>query len=242
MDFQITSGKIKRPRKTVVHGEHGTGKSTWASRVGKALFICTEDGTNDLDVDRLPLVKSYSDVVQQIQWIAKKLDDGEIDHEVVALDSADWLEGFIDKDLERESFDTSYGKGVAEIAMRFGRILSGLDMLVDRGVMPIVIAHSQVREIKLAEGGSYDRWEPKLSKKANGKLLEWADEVLYASMETVVRSEDTGFGSSRGIGVVTGKRSLRCRPGAGYMAKNRCQALPASIDTKDAPEYTKYFA
>lgn len=244
--MEITKGKIKKARKTVIHGEHGLGKTTWAARKGTAIFICTEEGSNNLDVSRLPLAKSYKDVINQIGWLAKNIEDlkasPETAFDTVVLDSVDWLEGFIESDLEAECFDQSYGKGVAEIASRVGRVLNGLDVLAGLGLSPVVIAHSSVRTIERAEGGSYSRYEPKLSKRSNARLLEWADEVAYCTLETMVVDESSGFNGTRGVGVSTGKRVLRLNPSPSWAAKNRCpEKVPASIDLSDIDTYNKLF-
>jgi hypothetical protein len=239
--MEITSGRIQKPRKTVIHGEHGTGKTTWASRYGKkTLFICTEEGTNDLDVDRLPLSKKYSDVIAQIGWLIENDGAG---YDTVVLDSIDWAEAMVEKDLVDEDFDQNYGKGVVEIASRLMRILNGLSLLIEKGVSVIVIAHSQQRKIEMASGGAFDRVEPKLTKRANAKLLEWADEILFSQIETIVRTESSGFNGTRGVGVTTGRRVICPNPSGAYMAKNRCpKKLPESIDMNDVEGYRAYFA
>lgn len=239
--FEITSGIVRRPRKTVIHGEHFTGKSTWANSVGKTLFIRTEDGVNDLDCDRMPMCVKATDVLNQIQWIKDQKVAGEIDHNVVAIDSGDWFEYLLDKALAEERFDMSYGKGTDEIAARFRRMLGGLDMLVEVGISPILICHSAIRRHALPTGGEFDRYEPKLSKKASAVVREWADEILFFRMENTIIEEDAGFGAKRGIGVQTGKREIHTRLGTGFEAKNRCRNLPAKLYTQDAACYYEYF-
>lgn len=220
MEIQIYSGKQNKPKCVVLHGEAGVGKTTLASRLGKALIIPTEDGSGHLDVDRLPLCKSYADVIESIKWAYDNKKDGSIDHDVVVLDSIDWAENFVEADLDREDFDQSYGKGNVEIGARMGRILKGLDMLNGLGMTVVVIAHSECKTLEVAGGGSYSRWQPKLSKRSNARLQEWSDAVGFCTVEVMVSKESTGF-SERGVGRSTGRRIVHFNPSASYVAKIR---------------------
>ena len=220
MEISIISGKQKGPKNVVLHGEAGVGKTTLASRLGKAIIIPTEDGSDHLDVDRLPLCRGYADVLESIKWVYDEKKAGNIDHDVVVLDSIDWAENFIEADLVREVFDQSYGKGNVEIGSRVGRLLRGLDMLNEMGMMVVVIAHSECRTVELAEGGSYSRWQPKLSKRSNARLQEWSDAVGFCTVEVLVSKESTGF-SERGVGKSTGRRIVHFNPSASYVAKIR---------------------
>ena len=68
----IESG-IKVPAlKINVSGTDGIGKSTFASKAPKPIFIKTEDGTNFIDVPSFPLCKSYDDIVKQIQTLIEE--------------------------------------------------------------------------------------------------------------------------------------------------------------------------
>ena len=220
MEINIISGKQKNPKCIVLHGEAGVGKTTLASRLGKSIVIPTEDGSDHLDVDRLPLCKSYGDVLDSVRWVYEQKKSGDIDHDVVVLDSIDWAENFIELDLVRECFDQSYGKGNVEIGQRIGRILKGLDMLNGMGMKVVVIAHSECRTVDLAEGGSFSRWQPKLSKRSNARLQEWSDAVGFCAVEVMVSKESTGF-SERGVGKSTGRRMVYFNPSAGFVAKIR---------------------
>ncbi len=228
MEINIISGKQRKAKCVVLHGEAGVGKTTLASKMGKAIIIPTEDGSDHLDVDRLPLCKSYSAIVESMKWIYEKRKAGEIDHDVVVLDSIDWAEGFVEADLSRENFDQSYGKGVIEIGQRMGRLLKGLDMLNELGMKVVVIAHSECKTVEMAEGGSFSRWQPKLTKRSNARLQEWSDAIGFCAVEIKVREESTGF-SKRGVGSSTGRRIVSFNPSASYVAKVRTDAEVKSV-------------
>ena len=57
--MKIISGKIRKYQKVTVYGPEGIGKSTFASRFPRPLFIDTEGSTAHLDVDRLERPSSW---------------------------------------------------------------------------------------------------------------------------------------------------------------------------------------
>jgi len=238
--MKIISGIVDQPKRVVLHGAAGVGKTTLACRLGKAIVIPTEDGSNHLDVDRLPLCRNYNQVLESIAYVGKAKKAGEITNDVVVLDSIDWAENFIESQLEAESFDQSYGKGVVEIGARIGRIFSYLDSLMQYGMKVVVIAHSEMKSIELPEGGSYSRWQPKLSKRSNSRLQEWSDAVGYCRIEVMVSKESNGF-TERGVGQTTGRRVLHLNPTAGYVAKCRSSIdVPISVDMSNIEQVKKF--
>ena len=54
----------KKPPRIVVHGIHGIGKSTFASQAPAPVFLITEDGLTNIEVDHFPLAKTLDDVWQ----------------------------------------------------------------------------------------------------------------------------------------------------------------------------------
>src|SRR5262249_6067966 len=60
---QIQRGKVAVPRRVMVYGTHGVGKSTFGSMADRPVFIQTEDGLSGIDCERFPLARSYTDVL-----------------------------------------------------------------------------------------------------------------------------------------------------------------------------------
>ena len=48
---QVKSGRSPAPRRAMLYGTHGIGKSTFASMADTPVFIQTEDGLGELDCD-----------------------------------------------------------------------------------------------------------------------------------------------------------------------------------------------
>ena len=72
MNIKISNGIVKAKQKVVVYGPEGIGKSTFASKFPKPLFIDTEGSTKKLDVDRFEdkptswtMLKNYVEYVIQ---------------------------------------------------------------------------------------------------------------------------------------------------------------------------------
>jgi hypothetical protein len=189
---KVQRGKVAKPRRICVYGSHGVGKTTWASRFPDALVIATEDGSGDIDVARLS-VDSALEVLQAANEASTS------EFKTIIIDSIDWFEKFVEDALHAEGFQQDFGKGTVEVARRIGKLFEQLDLCIANGKTVILIAHEETKKVESVSGASWDRVQPKLSKKACGRLLEWADEVLHAEIETFVSSKDEGFGRERGI-------------------------------------------
>ena len=237
---RIVSGKRQRKRCTVLYGVHGIGKTTWASRWDRPLFIAWEDGCADLDVASFR-PNDLMDGWAMLTELGSR--DSEIDCGTVVVDTADWMEAaiqtaVIQKKGKQSMADFEFGKGYEESASIFGKLLSMLSAIREADRHVLILAHCEIS--KMTEPGmeSYDKYTPKLHKKTSALLQEWADEVLFARYETFVRKEDSGFGKSRGIASGGQNRVLHCQESAGWLAKNRL-GLPAEMPF-DFDEYAKF--
>ena len=227
---RAVSGKIHKPKKILIYGSQGTGKSTLASLFPNPIFIATEEGTNELDVTRVQLY-DYKEVILAVR------EAGESDYETVVVDSADWFEKIIEQALEAEQFKTDYGKGAVEIARRFGKLLLSLDSCINKGKTVVLIAHQEIRKAEDFRGAVWDQIRPKLSKKACERVMEWCDVIGHVRFEDSVRQEEGDFGRTKGIASTTGRRIVVTKPHPAYLAKSRVE-LPASVSTD---EFHKYF-
>ncbi|MBN1512121.1 MAG: AAA family ATPase, partial [Phycisphaerae bacterium] len=60
---QVQRGPVAAPRRTLLYGVHGVGKSSWGAIADAPIFIQTEDGLADIDCQRFPLATKYADVL-----------------------------------------------------------------------------------------------------------------------------------------------------------------------------------
>jgi hypothetical protein len=61
---QVQSGKRLAPRRVLLYGTHGIGKSTFGASSDKPVFVQTEDGLGEIDCDKFPLALSYQDALK----------------------------------------------------------------------------------------------------------------------------------------------------------------------------------
>lgn len=203
MEFII--GKIQTAIKCCLYGPEGIGKSTFASRFPRAVFIDTEGSTNQMDVSRVPAPRSWSELMQHVAYFIQH-PEGLGTLVIDTLDAAERL--CIDQFCAQKKLDgiesMAYGKGYVYIAEEFGRLLNSLEQLRAKGVHIVLTAHAQLRKFEQPdEMGSYDRWELKLGKKTAPLVKEWVDLLLLANYKTIVVNVD-GQGASKGKNKATG--------------------------------------
>ena len=130
MAFNLSSIRrntaLAAPR-VLVYGVEGIGKSTFAAGAPSPVFIQTEDGLGALQVDHFPIATRVSDVLDAIGSLFS--DDHEF--KTVVIDSLDWLETLIWRDIEAkyDAKDLAYGKGAMIAADKWREILDGLTAL-----------------------------------------------------------------------------------------------------------------
>ena len=220
---QVQRGKVAVPRRVLLYGTHGVGKSTWASMAEKPIFIQTEDGLAGIECERFPLAGKYEDVLAALGELYTE----EHAYRTVVIDSLDWLQSLIyervckDRGVENIE-DLPYGRGYVFALTRWREVLAGLDALRnDRGMTVILIAHAQIERFANPETDTYDRYSPRLQKLASALVQEYCDEVLFATYKVHTRTTREGFDRKRVQGLGTGERVMRTAERPAHVAKNR---------------------
>jgi hypothetical protein len=237
---RLITGRTIRPRKTVVYGDGGVGKSTWATSAPGSVTVPTEDGLADIGCVRYPVARTYAEFEDNCRDLYQNA--AEFGHAVV--DSADWLYSLCVAEVLQTSNKSSieefgYGVGWKLADERFIKALRILDALHAKGLGIIVIAHAQVTRFADPSRESYDRWEPKLRKDAREKLVEWADEVFFAAFKVYTQAHDVGFNRTEVKATGTGERVLYTTAKPSHVAKNRL-GMPDEIPMTWA-DYARYF-
>ena len=220
---QIQKGRAQQPRRVLVYGVHGVGKSTFGAMAEKPIFIQTEEGLNDIETDRFPLATKYGDVLGALS----ALYTDEHDYQTVVIDSLDWLERLIFAEVcQKRGVETiediGYAKGYVFALTQWREVLSGLDALRnERGMQVTLIAHAAIEKFANPETDSYDRYIPRLQKQASALVQEWCDEVLFATYRVHTKTTDQGFDRKRTQGIGTGERVVRTTERPAHVAKNR---------------------
>lgn len=220
---QISKGRRAHPRRVMLYGTHGIGKSTFGAMAERPVFIPTEDGLADIDCESFPLARSFGDVMAALE----ALYSSEHGYGTVVIDSLDWLERLIwaevcrDRGVENIE-DIGYAKGYTYAIDKWRIVLNALDALrSDRGLTVVLIAHSKIEKYENPETIPYDRYSPRLHKLASALVQEWADEVLFATYRVHTVKVAEGFDKAKHNGIGTGERILRTIERPAHVAKNR---------------------
>jgi hypothetical protein len=217
---------LSAPR-VLVYGVEGIGKSTFAAGAPAPIFIQTEDGLGSLAVDHFPVAQKSADVLDAIA----ALHEPGHSFQTVVIDSLDWLETLIWRDIEAkyDAKDLAYGKGSMIAAEEWRKVLDGLNSLRNnQGMAVVLIAHCEIKRFDSPETEPYDRYQPKLQARSSALVREWCDAVLFANYRTLIKKAEVGFNKEVSRGISTGERLLYTSERPAYMAKNR-YALPESI-------------
>lgn len=223
---KITNGKVVRQPRLLMFGVPGIGKTSYAAGAPDPIFLPTEDGTAQLDVNRLPRPKTWLDVLDAVA----ELTDQEHSFRTLVIDTIDNLEPmlweYICKRDGKVDID-AYGfqKGQKNVAPAEWRVLlSRLEtMCTKRNMGVIFLGQESVVTFKNPEiGGDYSRFELSIDPRAGGILRQWCDAVLFAQYETFTDKDDRK--RVRGIG--SGARLVHTQRTAAYDAKNRYELPP----------------
>ena len=225
----ITKGREQQPPRIMIYGSEGVGKSTFASLAPNPVFIQTEDGLSEIDTSKFPLARTFEDVVMQLQAVR----DEQHEYGTLVIDSVDWLERLVwdrvcaDYGVKSiEKADGGYGKGYVHALTYWRQIVSILnDIRSKRGMAVILIAHAAVERFEDPEHAAYDRYTPRIHKKACSLICEWVDAVLFASRRLRV---DSTTGKAAPVGADGGERILRTNGSPACIAKNRF-GLPTEL-------------
>lgn len=232
--MKINKGKRAAPRRVLLYGVAGVGKSTWASQAPTPLFLNIEDGLSDIDCDSTQPLRTFADVLDAINWLITN----ESEYKTVVVDSLDWVEKLIHKDIAiaagKETIaDIDFAKGYERAEPNWRLFLDFLSNLRSKGLAVILLAHSRIQKFVHPELGAYDRYVPDLYVNSKGEgpvntIMEWCDEILFADYKTYTRTEGKGI-TAKQFGIGGTERYIRTKSSATCIAKNRL-SMPDEID------------
>ena len=228
--MEIITGKIARPLKICVYGPEGVGKTTFASKFPKPIFIDTEDSTVSMDVARLPKPSSWTMLLSQVDYVKKNSSICE----TLVIDTADWAERLCAEHIcAKAGVDGiegfNYGKGYTYLEEEFGRFLNKLQEIIEIGINVVVTAHAEIKKIEQPEEiGGFDHWQLKLEKKTMQLVKEWCDMLLFANYKVFVVNVDNQ-GAAKGKNKAQGgSRIMHTTHHPCWDAKNRAD-LPEEL-------------
>ena len=226
--MQILKGKTSRPRKVLLYGTHGVGKTTWASGQG-TLILDVEGGCGDLGCDRTPVLKTLPDFTTALMEI-----DGVSGYQWIAIDTVDWLESLIHADVAAKAgketiADIPFGQGYVSAVKYWSYILTSLNNLATKNNLGVILlSHAKVAQVKPPDGDTYDRYEPDTHKSSSSLLQEWCDEVFFATYKVDIIPKEEGFNKVRNRALGGTKRVIYTSEAATHLAKHRIE-MPATL-------------
>jgi AAA domain len=226
----ITYGKQIKPIFALIHGPDGVGKTTFASKAPEPVFLGTENGSDQLDVARLPRPETLGVFRNQIAGLLNQ----EHPFKTVVIDSIDWLEPLIWRQVcaegqvkTIEDYAGGFGKGYIRALEIWRGLLEELSALAKRFHV-ILIAHSKIKRFddpKLPTG--YDRYVIAINEWGAAAIRQSVDAVLFATFNEKVKQTAKSSGpGNRGLG--EGERILFTEHRPAFDAKNRFQ-LPFEL-------------
>lgn len=236
--MKIVKGKQAGPRRILLYGQHGVGKSTWASEAPNPIFLNIEDGLADIDCDKTEKLKDIGAINASLSWLISEPHD----YQTVVVDSADWfdilLHNQVAGEFGKQSYEEiKYGEGAGRIEKGWQWLLNNLDcLLTHRRMSVIILAHAKIEKFNDPLLASYDRYVPDLSKQAFGYVQEWAQEVLFARFRVFTSETKEAFGSKRNTAIGGKDRYILTNEAGASMAKNRLQ-LPDELPMSWADYY-----
>lgn len=225
----ITQGRVNRPKIIFLYGVPGIGKTTAASKLPRPIFLPTEDGQDELDVAKFPLLKSYDECMEAITALA----NGETDFKTLVVDSMSSLEMLIEAKVCSDANVTQiskipYGRGRDLVMEYWEKFFNAVSWIRDnKGMQVVLIAHPEITKVPNPDGESYDSYAPLLSKKALELFKQKCNAIFFANYKVFVRSVEKGFGQKDHKGVGSGERVMFTTSRPTYVAKNQAQpSLP----------------
>jgi hypothetical protein len=237
----IRRGVSTSPLRILLYGVEGIGKTTFAADAPNPIFLGSEDGSGQLDIQRLPPVRKWEDVHEYVGLLT----DDAHDFKTVVIDTVDHLEricwNYVCEQARApsiEKVDGGFGKGYTAAVEEWTRLYDALDRLrTKRGMHVLALGHAHVKAFNDPQGPAYDRYQLRMNEKAAALWKERSDVVLFANYATSVAVQghwgdraltDKQLLSKGKVREQQARRVIYTTRTPAYDAKNR-HDLPAEI-------------
>ena len=227
LQTKIVRGKLKLPKRLMVHGAPGVGKSTFSAGAEDVLFLDPEKRTSHLDVARLE-----PDVWEEILPTVKEIIDTKA-CKVLVFSTIDFIEGMVWRHLCKRDGVSSikdvgggWGAGYIAAESEFKRLSNAMEDARNKGISCVLEAHSSVKEFKNPTGENYDFWQISLHERVKKILTQRCDAIGFATFEDFAKKDKKAEGKAKAV--TTGERVLKFDHHPAYETK-RGFDLPESM-------------
>ena len=214
-----------RPVVATIIGDAGLGKTSLAATFPKPIFIRAEDGMSSIPAhlrpDAFPRLHKVDELWQQMAALINE-DHG---YSTLVVDSVTALETMfceyvVDSDPKKpkgiQQAHGGYGAGREMVSSMHRRLRKGAEMLVERGLHVVFVAHADTVRIEPPDADPYTKFSMRLHEKSMQPYVDNVDLVGFLRLETYV----TGDGD-RKKAISDGTRQLVCHAMAASVSKNR---------------------
>lgn len=237
----INRGRQEQAPRVLLYSPPKIGKTGWAAQIPGVVFVASEQGTQEYDVARVPVINKcegrgpghrcgWSMFHAWLDFFVSK------PHEfnAIAIDTLDWLESVLFSHLiatcpkGKSTMVESHGgySKAYEVAVdEWRRVASKLDRIaLERGMIVALLAHSSVSKFYDPQSDSFDQHKLKMHKNGAGFWQEWADAILFANFEMQ-------YNAIEGEWKATGRRVVHTTPPTNFafVAGNR-YGLPPTLE------------
>ena len=190
----VVSGRRYYPPGTVLYGPPKLGKTTFGGDAPSPIFVCTEKGAENLDVDRFEVAKTWEQLLDNMKTVAS----GEHEYKTVVIDTLNGAVDLASQKVCKEQFKGnwgpggyySYGNGPSSTSEEMRRFIPLLNECKERKMLVLILAHTGVMNVKNPIDGDYQKFAPDVDKKIWAKISAWSDVILRGEFDHSIAEVD----------------------------------------------------
>lgn len=223
-EFKVVVGERQLPLRVLVHGETGSGRTTFLAQASKPIFLVLDEAALRHPHVRLvtfPRIDGRPDLgvfLDTLKFVREH--QHELDAETLVIESIESIERMLIEDIERglrraaddagegpRTFsglnDEQRGGGYDVLCERWRRVLDALGEV--NQAMTVMVSSVTTVDDAHGQSGFYQRRKPSIDGKKPQRMLRgWFDSIVHISVDETVQPS-----SAEGGEIVSAKRAVR---------------------------------
>lgn len=222
-------GIIECPHRVLIYGGEKCAKSSFAASAPGAIFMGRDDGTEHLDIARMPRPRNWKDVLAGTISLIEEPHD----YKTLVVDPVNWLEPMLHNEITEgtgdsiEAWNNGYGRGYDAACDKWRAWLE----MISRGIWKkrqmhvILVAHAKQTNFKDPSGLDWKRWGLAMANdRISDVFRQWVDSILFLKREAYGTVVDAKTKRVKAAG--DGALIAHTRWNAAYDAGNRWDLEP----------------